>query len=39
VRRNIYYVAKDIVIEEKYNNEEKNQELKTRLLQLQTELA
>lgn len=36
VRRNIYHVAKDIVTEEKYSNEEKNQQLKTRLLQLQT---
>jgi hypothetical protein len=39
VRRNIYHVAREIVIEEKYSDEQRNQQLKTRLLQLQGELA
>lgn len=39
VKKNIFNVAKNIVIEEKFNNEEKNNELKTRLLQLQNDLS
>lgn len=39
VKRNIYSVAKNIVIEEKLTNEQRNQELKARLLSLQQELA
>ena len=39
VKKNIFNVARNIVIEEKFNNEEKNNELKTKLLQLQNDLS
>lgn len=39
VKKNIFSVAKTIVIEEKLNNQEKNHQLKTKLLQLQGELS
>ena len=39
VKKNIFHVAKNIVIEEKYGNQDKNNQLKTKLLQLQRELA
>ena len=38
VKKNVFHVAKNIVIEEKVTNEEKNNELKNRLLVLQQEL-
>lgn len=39
VRKNVYQVARDIVVEEKLSNEEKNQHLRAKLVVLQGQLA
>lgn len=39
VKKNVYQVARNMVVEEKVSNEEKNDQLRTKLAQLQQELS